>query len=58
VAVDGDVAVATGRSRYLEADGSLAREHWNCYLLAFDDGGRCRQFTEWFTLRTEAKVEG
>ncbi|HYY79143.1 MAG TPA: nuclear transport factor 2 family protein [Actinomycetes bacterium] len=58
VAVDGDVAVATGRSRYLEADGSLAREYWNCYLLAFDDQGRCRQLTEWFMLRTEAKVEG
>jgi hypothetical protein len=57
VAVDGDVAVSTGRSRYFEADGSLAREYWNSYLLAFDGAGRCRQFTEWFMLRTEAKTE-
>jgi ketosteroid isomerase-like protein len=57
VAVDGDVAVATGRSRYFEGDGSLAREYWNCYVLRFDAAGRCREFTEWYMKRQATDVE-
>jgi hypothetical protein len=52
-AVDDDVAVATGMSTYWK-DASRAevdREYYNCYLLAFDDAGRCRSFTEYFMQR-------
>ena len=48
LAVDGDLAVATGRSRYLAADGSVDREYHNCFVMRFDADGRCADFTEWF----------
>ena len=51
VAVDGDVAVATGASTYFAADGSVERVFDNCFLLRFDADGRCRGFTEWFMER-------
>jgi SnoaL-like domain len=49
-AVDGDVAVAIGRSTYW-IDASRAevfRLYHNTYLLAFDASGGCRSFTEFF----------
>ena len=48
LAVDGDLAVATGRSRYFAPDGSVEREYHNCFMMRFDGGGRCADFTEWF----------
>jgi hypothetical protein len=45
-AVDGDRAVAIGTSRYADASGR--RTYHNVYVLAFDDDGRCKTFTEWF----------
>ena len=52
VAADGDVAVATGWSSYKEsADGPVARTYDNCFVMRFDDEGRCREFTEWFMKR-------
>jgi ketosteroid isomerase-like protein len=49
-AVDGDVAVAVGTSTYwTDADHSaVSRRYYNAYLLAFDDAGRCRSFTEYY----------
>jgi ketosteroid isomerase-like protein len=41
--VDGDRAVATGETRY--ADGQTFS---NAFVLAFDQDGRCREFTEWY----------
>jgi SnoaL-like domain len=52
-AVDGDLAVATGRSRYLDADGAVEREYYNLFQLRFDTEGRCRDFREWFMLRPD-----
>ena len=49
-AVDGDGAVAVGWSRYLATDDEPAKLYHNCYLLRFDDGGRCSSFTEFFVL--------
>jgi hypothetical protein len=52
-AVDGDRAVAVGWSRYW-TDASRAvegRTYDNCFLLEFDDHGRCRSFTEFFRER-------
>jgi uncharacterized protein (TIGR02246 family) len=49
VAVEGNTAVAEGRTRYFEADGkTLTREFGNIFVMRFDDQGRCAEFTEWF----------
>jgi SnoaL-like domain len=53
LAVDGDLAVATGRSRYLDADGAVEREYSNMFVLRFDAEGRCREFREWYMLRRD-----
>ena len=55
VAVDGDFAVATGSSTYLERPGgSVEKVYDNCYVMRFDAEGRCREFTEWFMKRPHA----
>jgi len=48
-AIDGDRAVAVGVSRY---HGDDAREYHNVFLCAFDDDGRCREFTELYLKRS------
>ena len=49
VAVDGDVAVATGRSWYLDAPGGETNQVFhNAFVMRFDEEGRCSEFTEWF----------
>jgi ketosteroid isomerase-like protein len=54
VAVDGDVAVATGISSYRDSpDGPVVRTYDNCFVMQFDSEGRCREFTEWFMQRTD-----
>jgi len=55
VAVDGDVAVATGSSTYAkEPGGSIDEIYDNCFVMRFDGEGRCREFTEWFAKRPAA----
>jgi len=55
VAVDGQVAVATGISSYRESpDGPVARVYDNCFVMQFDSEGRCREFTEWFIQRKKS----
>ena len=52
VAVDGDVAVATGSSTYLSGPGGPVKEVFdNCFVMRFDSAGRCREFTEWYVRR-------
>jgi ketosteroid isomerase-like protein len=52
VAVDGDVVVATGSSRYRdEPDGPVVRVYDNCFVMRFDDAGRCRELTEYYVER-------
>ena len=52
VAVDGDTVVATGTSRYREqAGGPVVRTYDNCFVLRFDDAGRCRELTEYYIRR-------
>jgi ketosteroid isomerase-like protein len=52
VAVDGDVAVATGASTYSEEPGGPpVRVYDNCFVMRFDAEGRCREFTEWYVKR-------
>jgi ketosteroid isomerase-like protein len=58
VAIDGNLAVAQGRSRYFK-DASrteLEREYDNVFLIEFDDDGRCRSFREWY-MRPRGQVE-
>jgi ketosteroid isomerase-like protein len=45
VAVDGDVAVATGKSTYA---GQPPTVYDNCFVMRFDPDGRCIEFTEWY----------
>jgi ketosteroid isomerase-like protein len=55
VAVDGNVAVATGSSTYSKEPGGPIEEVYdNCFVMRFDDDGRCREFTEWFMKRPDA----
>jgi hypothetical protein len=55
IAVDGDVAVATGHSTYRTApDGPVEKVFDNCFVIRFDAAGRCREFTEWFMLRPDS----
>ena len=52
VAVDGDVVVATGQSRYREVpNGPVVKTYENCFVVRFDDAGRCREFTEYYLKR-------
>jgi ketosteroid isomerase-like protein len=49
IAVEGDTAVAQGRTYYYEADGkTLRRQFDNIFVLRFDEEGRCKDFCEWF----------
>ena len=54
-AIDGDVAVATGTSTYTNADGSTRAVYDNCFVMRFDQAGRCTEFTEWFVERPEGR---
>jgi ketosteroid isomerase-like protein len=52
IAVDGDVAVATGSSTYVaEPGGPVDKVYDNCFVMRFDSAGRCTEFTEWFMKR-------
>jgi ketosteroid isomerase-like protein len=52
VAVDGDVAVATGATSYRGTPaGPVERIFDNCYVMGFDEDGHCTEFTEWFIER-------
>ena len=45
-AVDGDVAVATGWSRYLATESAPERTYRNVFLMRFAPDGRCAEFTD------------
>lgn len=50
IAVDGDIAVVNGRSRYF-SDASrtkLTKEWDNLFVIEFGQDGRCRSFREWY----------
>lgn len=53
IAVDGGVAVAQGRTRYMHEDGAIKREFDNIFVIHFDDEGRCSRFTEWYMQRPD-----
>jgi hypothetical protein len=52
VLIEGDRAVANGRSRYFEQDGTTFKTEWdNIFLLRFDEEGRCLEYREWYMER-------
>lgn len=48
VAVEGNIGVAQGLTRYFRPDGTVDREFKNIFVLHFDEAGRCERFTEWY----------
>lgn len=49
IVIEGNRAVANGKSRYFEQDGSTLKTEWdNIFVLSFDDEGRCTEFREWY----------
>ena len=58
VAIDGNLAVAQGRSRYFKdaSKTELVREYDNVFLIEFDDEDRCRSFREWY-IRPRGQIE-
>jgi ketosteroid isomerase-like protein len=52
MAVDGEVAVATGSTTYLaHRGGPVERLYDNCFVIRFGDDGRCREYVEWYQAR-------
>jgi hypothetical protein len=53
IAIDGDVAVVNGRSRYFNdsARSEPTKEWDNIFVIHFDADGRCRSFREWYVAR-------
>lgn len=51
VAVEDDVAVATGSTYYYTADGAVDRIFDNCIVMRFDADGRCIDYNEWYMKR-------
>jgi hypothetical protein len=60
IALDGDLAVAQGRSRYFKdaSKAELVREYDNLFLIRFDDQGRCRSVREWYMGRRGQREPG
>ena len=54
--IEGDHAVANGRSRYFEQDGSTLKAEWdNLFVLRFDSEGRCMEYREWYMPRPDGQ---
>jgi ketosteroid isomerase-like protein len=52
IAVDHDIAVATGTTSYLASPGGpVEKVYDNCFVVRFDGDGRCAEFTEWYVRR-------
>lgn len=48
LAIDQEVHVAIGWSRYFDADGAVRDEYSNIFVCRFDSAGACVEFTEWW----------
>lgn len=56
LAVEDEVHVSVGWTRYADAEGALRDEYSNIFVCRFDDDGRCTQFSEWW-MRAPSPVE-
>jgi ketosteroid isomerase-like protein len=55
VAIDGPVVVATGTTTYRETpDGPVTQVFDNCFVMRFDQHGRCADFVEYYVRRAQA----
>ncbi len=52
LAIDGDVHVAEGWSRYFE-NGEMSDEYLNIYICRFNDAGECTEFIEYWIQNRE-----
>lgn len=50
LAIDGEVHIAQGETRYLGEDGAVTARYANLFVCRFDGDGRCTDFTEYWTL--------
>jgi hypothetical protein len=57
LAIDGEICVARGWTRYFRVDGSLGHEYSNVFMCRFDADGRCAEFTEWWMRTYDAERE-
>jgi len=48
LAIDGEVHVSIGWSRYFDEAGAIRDEYSNIFMCRFDKAGRCSEFTEWW----------
>jgi ketosteroid isomerase-like protein len=55
VAVNGELGVVKGVTRYAAADGKPARIFHNVFLVRLADDGRCRDFVEYFMEQPAAR---
>jgi SnoaL-like domain len=53
LAVDGDVAVSVGETRYPNED----RTYSNIFVCRFNDEGECREFSEWWVEKPRPKAQ-
>jgi hypothetical protein len=56
LAIDGEVHVATGWSRYFDDGGTLRDEYSNVFVCRFDDAGQCSEFMEWWMRMGETET--
>jgi len=56
IAIDGDLVISNGRSRYIGRNGAVVREYDNIFVMRFDKDGRCREFRDWYVPRRDQKV--
>ena len=52
LAIEQDVHVAIGWSRYFDDTGAVRDEYSNIFVCRFDDAGRCSSFIEWWMRRS------
>ncbi len=48
LAIEDQVHVAIGTTRYFDADGAVREDYSNIFVCRFDADGRCSTFTEWW----------
>lgn len=53
LAIDGDVHVAHGWSRYFYPDRNMRDEYFNVYICRFNAAGECTDFTEYWIQNRE-----
>lgn len=52
IAIDGDIAVTHGRTRFFSAEsGDVLTDYDNIWVLRFGPDGRCAEFHEWYSGR-------